>query len=102
MEAEARSCRISVCRSCGARIVWTWTMGRRGELKARMPIDAEPVADGNVEIIDWTRTPEQDEWTPVVRTLLKGEAESPTLLDPPPRYKSHFATCPDADTHRRR
>jgi hypothetical protein len=66
-----------------------------------MPVDVEPVADGNVEIVDRTRRPGDDDWTPVVRVLKKGEGASLPGIPAPDRFKSHFATCPDADQHRR-
>jgi hypothetical protein len=63
------------CRSCGAAILWVKT--RNGK---SMPLDAEPCPDG-------TLVPADD-----------GRATSYTG----PRYKSHFATCPNAMQLRKR
>lgn len=72
------------CRShrCGAPIIWARSMAT-GKL---MPVDAEPVADGNI----------------VLTEDLLGEITA--VIEPgatAPRHKSHFATCPDADRFRR-
>jgi hypothetical protein len=73
----------STCRSCGAPIIWSTTIG----LGRRIPLDAEPVGDGNVVL------------------TLKGAMVSPPSGVPDPtgskRYKSHFSTCPNAAKHRR-
>jgi hypothetical protein len=75
---------VSRCASCKAEILWAWSG------KKRIPIDPELVPDGNVEL-----TPEGDELIAKVwgtaHVWPEGEA----------RYRSHFATCPHADRHRR-
>lgn len=73
---------MAKCFSCGAEIVWALT-----EKGKRMPVDAEPVADGNLELDVRTDPP---------LAIVHGQ---PTL-DGGPRYVSHFATCPNADRHR--
>jgi len=65
------------CRSCGAAIRW----GRTQSGKA-MPLDAEPVPDGTLGI------------APNGEIYSKGDEAGD-------RYKSHFATCPNAATHRK-
>ena len=75
---------MNTCRSCGAPILWRETHAGR-----RMPIDPEPVADGNVVI-------EGD-----IAEVLKAEHLA-RLGGDVPRYRSHFATCPQAAEHRRR
>jgi hypothetical protein len=70
---------MSRCRSCNAEIIWA-----RTESGKAMPLDAEPTEDGNVKIVGGFA---------VVGGL--------QLLDPGPRYTSHFATCPNAAQHRR-
>jgi len=90
------SAKLAHCRTCRAPIVWALT--QKGN---REPLDFEPVADGNIEVVDWTRTPEEDEWTPVVRHLKKGELDVLPGFDVPDRYKSHFATCSDPAKHRK-
>lgn len=69
------------CRSCRAPVRWLKT-----EKGASMPVDPEPVEDGNV-VIDGERA----------IVLRKGEAGPPGL-----RYVAHFATCPSAAAHRAR
>lgn len=73
---------MSQCRSCGAPVIWLQPMTESGK---RMPVDAEPRADGNVSIIE-----------------LDGVQYHHTrqLWDPGPFYVSHFATCPDAEEWR--
>jgi hypothetical protein len=81
---------VTACRSCEASIVWCWTT--KG---VRIPIDPEPVPDGNVtvdaggELIDGARV------------LVGAE---PGLFDPPNllHYRTHFVTCPDRDDWRNR
>lgn len=72
------------CRSCGAPIRWVKT-----QASANMPLNLEPCEDGNIVIAS------------------NGEAivvgTKPAYLRRPlPRYKSHFATCPNAAEHRRK
>ena len=75
--------RIASCRSCGAPIVW-----------AEMPsgkmncFDVEPTSAGLWAIDD--RTP-----TPKAAKIARAEGSSE------PGFTSHFATCPNAESHRR-
>jgi hypothetical protein len=69
----------SKCRSCGAKIFWYYTAS--GKL---MPVDAEPCADGNLAI----------NYDGTVMVVGSGSGRQP-------RYRSHFATCPNAARHRR-
>lgn len=78
----------SECRSCGAPISWGMT-----EKGRRMPLDPSPSADGNVFM-----TGESWNGTPVVAVLGSGDATTA----PAHLYKSHFATCPNGPSHRRR
>lgn len=72
---------MSRCKSCGAAIVWARTIGGK-----RMPVDAEPSAGGSVVLHgDGTCT--------VVP--LSGKPDGVSL------HKSHFATCPNAEEHRK-
>jgi hypothetical protein len=67
------------CRSCRAKIIWAKTVNNQS-----IPLDAEPVEDGNMDLQHG------------VATVVKKEERLPgTLL-----YKSHFATCPDAQKYR--
>jgi hypothetical protein len=79
---------VSACRSCGAPILWAETDGGK-----RAPLDLDPVPDGTFVIADRNR------WgTPRV-AYVPADA---LLIDDAPRYRSHYATCPDADRWRRR
>lgn len=69
---------VEKCRSCGARVFFAKTRNNRD-----MPIDFEPVADGNVWITD-------------------GVARVGTPPDGVERYVSHYATCPNGPSHRRK
>lgn len=68
--------RSSVCRSCGAEVVWA-VSAKSGK---RMPVDPVHSATGNLAFND------------------RGKVEyvDPAGDDPRPRYLSHYATCPDA------
>jgi hypothetical protein len=94
------------CRSCHAEIWFGLTA--KGK---RMPIDPQPCEEGNVilDVVERALTtlatmddPAARALTerqpPPVRTLHKGEAIDPDV----PRYRSHFATCPNAERHRRK
>lgn len=70
-----------LCRSCGKPIAWRKTPQDRF-----MPLDLEPVADGNIWLDD-------------------GVAVHVHRAGPPPGvvlYVSHFKTCPDRDEWRQR
>lgn len=67
------------CRSCAAPIIWA-----RTEKGKAMPLDAEPDQRGNCWFDDGGK-------------MRVGGADRPDRL----RYLSHFATCPQAATHRR-
>lgn len=76
---------MSACRSCGAEIRWERTAAGKP-----IPLDPEPVADGNLAIRDDGR----------VVAYIDGDGER-IALGRPLRYVTHFATCPNADQHRR-
>lgn len=84
------------CRTCGAPIAWAIT--DRGR---RIPIDPKPVPDA---------LHADGQWTPGLlaitldaygvahaRAWRKGEPRPDATL-----YASHFATCPQANAHRKR
>ncbi len=75
------------CRSCEAPVFWAVTDGGK-----RMPVDLQPEDDGNLVIVGMG--PDDAARVTVV------EPSAPMLGDPP-RYRSHFATCPNADHHRK-
>jgi hypothetical protein len=74
---------MSTCRSCGDSIIWTVTANG-----SRMPVNETPDPNGRL-VLDEIRTP------PVAEYAKPG--------DPPgPRFTSHFVTCPDRATWRKR
>lgn len=75
---------MSTCRSCGAEVSWT----RTAATGKAIPLDPHPVADGNV-IVDVATNR---------ATVLAAGTPMPVGV---PRFISHFATCPHADSHRR-
>lgn len=77
------SAAITRCRACEAEIFFAKT--ERGKW---IPIDAKPNLDGNLEIIAGG--------SPILALPVA------PLLPPAKRYKSHFATCPNAGQFRRR
>jgi hypothetical protein len=71
------------CRSCGAEVVWAVTNAGK-----RMPVDAKPVADGNLLLTQ----PAQPGVPPVAIVVGKGKGT----------HASHFVTCPNSRTWRKR
>lgn len=69
------------CRSCGASIFWMPTT--KGK---RMPLDAQPVADGLV-------------W---LHGGVAHVGDQPAAMGVTERFTSHFATCPQAGRWRKR
>ena len=77
------------CRSCKAPVRWAVTAATG----AAIPLDLEPRDDGNMALAE-ARVP--------------GGAPIAVVIDEAQRaryagslYTAHFATCPDADEHRR-
>ena len=73
----------TTCRSCTAVTMWAKTPAGNSML-----LDAEPVADGNVVL--------EGGLARVVGPPSEGE------LDLSPRYRPHWASCPDAQKWRKR
>lgn len=69
---------VRQCATCGAPVLWVRMASGRWS-----PLDPEPVDGGNVELLDGGR----------VRVV---HAEPGVA-----RYRSHFASCPHAELHRR-
>ena len=72
----------TTCKSCGKRIFWA-----RTEKNTMMPVDAEPADDGNVMLHEG-----------IAFIVRSGDL----FADGELKYKSHFATCPNAKQHRRK
>lgn len=69
--------RTSECRSCDASIVWMRTVNDKN-----IPVDTDTVDEENLE---WTT----------------GDHGNQVPVFDPSEHTSHFATCPNADQHRR-
>lgn len=80
----------SACRTCHSSIVWAQTTGGK-----RMPVDAAPSAGGTVVLA------EQGPGLPPLAMVLHTEAERDTA-PAASLHTAHFATCPQANKHRRR
>lgn len=72
---------MTVCRSCGEPILWAVT-----STGSRIPIDFEPVSDGNVQLNENGSC------------VMAGKGKALTG----PLRKTHYATCPDAAAWRKR
>jgi hypothetical protein len=80
---------LGVCRSCESPILWV-----RSAVKGLpMPLDREPVADGNVRL-------ERGGAAHVFADADSAKADARGLYAD--RYRSHHSTCPKASAHRRR
>lgn len=101
---------MAECNSCGAPIQWV-VVAKSGK---KMPIDLRPVRDGNIVKLashdgeTGLDLVEYDALLPggAPRPKAGDQARFPSIaeaVDPVgrPRFKSHFATCPNADEHRR-
>lgn len=71
---------MATCRNCSAVIVWAKT-----EAGKRMPLDAEPVADGNLVLLGG-----------IARAATAEEKKAGWKL-----YRPHWASCPQSDLWRR-
>lgn len=67
------------CRSCGAPLIWGVTAQGK-----RMPVDAMPQKRITLE------------------PARPGHEDLPPLAEVVDTYVSHFATCPNADQHRKK
>lgn len=70
---------MAACRSCEAPIIWVTTVNGK-----RMPVDLNPVADG--------------EWVVINGRARRATADDDRLRRP--RFRVHWATCTDADQYR--
>lgn len=80
---------MATCRSCRATIEWAVTANGK-----RMPVDVTPTPEGNVTTVPGGAGPG------TLLALVHPPGQLPFDADEP-RYTSHFATCPNADSHRR-
>ncbi len=77
------------CRSCQAKILWAITPAGK-----RMPVDHAPSDDGNILLVHTAMD------TPLAVVLSKEGLEMASR-SPMGLRTSHFATCPNAEEHRR-
>lgn len=78
---------MSRCRSCGAPVEWAETLGGKA-----IPLDLEERPDGNLRVVEVTRR-----GAPIVAYLSKEALGHPAAG----RRVTHFATCPNAASHRK-
>ena len=80
------------CKSCQAPVIWakSKTTGKA------MQVDAEPAENGNILLVETGHFQRGYEF----RVLNAADIEAARLRHDS-LYVSHFATCPDADRHRR-
>lgn len=71
------------CKSCRADVLWVRVLSGK-----TMPLDPDPVDGGNVY-----RSVDDDLWR-VASKLAPAPRDQPT-------YRSHFATCPNSQHHRK-
>ena len=93
---------LKSCSSCGASIVFAITLGGK-----KIPVDVvggqlrfKEYPDGNIAIQQFGHTWEPPKWQARVIAPDGWEAHPPSLHIGG-RYKSHFATCPNAASHRK-
>jgi hypothetical protein len=86
---------MASCRSCGANIIWA-VSGTTGK---RMPLDAAPALGQHPFCL--LRGLNGDELAISAGWFFAGSAPLLVVQDRLAFYVSHFATCPDADMHRR-
>ena len=82
---------MSTCRSCGEPVTWATTEGRPDKPSKRIPLDPQPHPDGTHYL-----RPRGDGSMQAVHVPVLERAACPHQ-----RYRTHFATCPQADRHRR-
>lgn len=76
------------CSSCPAIVIWAET-----EKGSRMPVDAKPVPNGNIYLVH--RGPRK---APLAVHAKFDRIDGQKI----PKYRAHFASCPNASRHRRR
>lgn len=87
--------RPPTCRACKAPLIWAVTAANGKPI----PVDPEPRDDGNLEL--GRRVPLKGGGSALLATVIDLDQLPLFELETPPRYVSHFATCPDADRFRK-
>ncbi len=90
--------KTATCSTCGSEIEWVVT-----EKGCRMPVDAAPTPDGNITI-SMRSGPGQPGTAIYLNAAAKAELSDQARFrgEEPLFFKSHFATCPFADQHRKK
>jgi hypothetical protein len=81
---------VTRCKSCGEQIVWAITVHGR-----RMPLDPVAITNGNVAIVGQTA-----EAAPLAAVIPPRDIDEWRKHGTIVLYRSHFASCPDADLWR--
>lgn len=79
---------VPLCRACQAKIIWARTPNGKA-----MPVDGQPVEDGNVKL---------ERVHGKLTAFVLGPLELELEPDGVQLFKAHFATCPNAHEFRRR
>ncbi len=79
------------CGTCNSRVIWTLTAAEK-----RMPVDPDPATEGNLLLV-----PSQT-GRHVRSIVLRDRGLETAAARGEPLHLSHFATCPQADKHRRK
>lgn len=88
---------MSRCRSCNAEIVWATTLiGGKA-----MPVDPTPSPDGNLLLAAVDPDDASAGYAAIMLTNLTDEARASAERAAVVLHESHFATCPNADQHRK-
>jgi hypothetical protein len=87
---------MAKCKSCDADIIWALIKKKDGN-PGRMPFDPEPTENGTHRM-----TIREEEGRVIVCAFwVAGKARPKELSEGTNLRTSHFATCPNADQHRR-
>jgi hypothetical protein len=84
--------KVTNCRSCGAEIVWVRLM----PTGARAPVDAQTDLDGNLLLEEAAIAGDPP------TAVLVSRARAAELVGTKPLFRSHFASCPQAEQWRKR
>jgi sugar lactone lactonase YvrE len=92
---------MTTCRSCGAPMVWAITTGGK-----RMPLDSEdgtvPARFNDGNVLPTGKTVPTDRGAAVEVTVVSAGEQSLFALENEERWRSHFASCEQADNWRKK
>lgn len=80
---------MTTCRSCDAEVVWCLTVSGK-----RMPVNKRIDSNGNLYMLGGSPVVVVSTTSALGRAIFDFAPEKKT-------YTSHFATCPNAEKHRR-